>query len=44
MKIPEIRTTDIIISDVGIRELNIPPIRTVFDGTAPLVPAAPPVV
>lgn len=44
MKIPEIRTTDIMISDVGIRELNIPPIRTVFDGTAPLVPAAPPVV
>ena len=44
MKIPEIRTTDIIISDVGIRELDIPPIRTVFDGTAPLVPAAPPVV
>ena len=44
MKIPEVRTSDIIISDVGIRELNIPPIRTVFDGTAPLVPAAPPVV
>ena len=44
MKIPEVRTSDIMISDVGIRELNIPPIRTVFDGTAPLVPAAPPVV
>ena len=44
MKISKIRTTDIMISDVGIRELNIPPIRTVFDGTAPLVPAAPPVV
>jgi len=44
MEIPEIRTTDIMISNVGIRELNIPPVRTVFDGTAPLVPAAPPVV
>ena len=44
MKIPEIKTTDIMISDIGIRELNIPPVRTVFDGTAPLVPAAPPVV
>ena len=32
------------ISDIGIRELNIPPVRTIFDGTAPLVPAAPPVV
>ena len=44
MEIPEIRTTDIMISDIGIRELDIPPVRTVFDGTAPLVPAAPPVV
>jgi hypothetical protein len=44
MEIPEIRTTDIMISNIGIRELNIPPVRTVFDGTAPLVPAAPPVV
>ena len=44
MKIPEIKTTDIMISDIGIRELNIPPVRTIFDGTAPLVPAAPPVV
>ena len=44
MEIPEIRTTDIMISDIGIRELNIPPVRTIFDGTAPLVPAAPPVV
>lgn len=44
MEIPEIRTTDIMISDIGIRELNIPPVRTVFDGTAPVVPAAPPVV
>ena len=44
MKIPEIGTTDITISDVGIRELSIPPVRTIFDGTAPLVPAAPPVV
>ena len=44
MKIFEIKTTDIVISDVRIRELNIPPVRTVFDGTAPLVPAAPPVV
>ena len=44
MEIPEIRTADIMISDIGIRELNIPPVRTVFDGTAPLVPAAPPVV
>ena len=44
MEIPEIRTTDIMISDIGIRELNIPPVRTIFDGTAPSVPAAPPVV
>ena len=44
MEIPEIRTTDIMISDIGIRELNIPPVRTIFDGTAPVVPAAPPVV
>lgn len=44
MKIPEIRTTDIMISDIGIRELNIPPVRTIFDGTSPSVPAAPPVV
>jgi len=44
MEIPEIKTTDIMISDIGIRELNIPPVRTIFDGTAPLVPAAPPVV
>lgn len=44
MEIPEIRTTDIMISDIGIRELNIPPIRDIFDGTAPSVPAAPPVV
>ena len=44
MEIPEIRTTDIMISDIGIRELNIPPVRDIFDGTAPLVPAAPPVV
>lgn len=44
MEIPEIRTTDIMISDIGIRELNIPPIRDIFDGTAPVVPAAPPVV
>jgi hypothetical protein len=44
MEIPEIRTTDIMISNIKIRELNIPPVRTVFDGTAPLVPAAPPVV
>ena len=44
MEIPEIRTTDIMISNIGIRELNVPPVRTVFDGTAPLVPAAPPVV
>ena len=44
MEIPEIRTTDITVSDIGIRELNIPPVRTVFDGTAPSVPAAPPVV
>lgn len=44
MEIPEIRTADIMISDIGIRELDIPPVRTVFDGTAPLVPAAPPVV
>ena len=32
------------ISDIGIRELNIPPVRDIFDGTAPSVPAAPPVV
>ena len=44
MEIPEIRTTDIMISDIGIRELDIPPVRIIFDGTAPLVPAAPPVV
>ena len=44
MKIPEIGTTDITISDVGIRELSIPPVRTIFDGTAPTVPSAPPVV
>ena len=44
MKIPEIKTTDIMISDIGIRELDIPPVRIIFDGTAPLVPAAPPVV
>jgi hypothetical protein len=44
MEIPEIRTTDIMTSDIGIRELNIPPVRDIFDGTAPLVPAAPPVV
>jgi hypothetical protein len=44
MKIPEIKTDDIMISDVKIRELNIPPVRTIFDGTAPIVPAAPPVV
>ena len=44
MEIPEIKTTDIMISDIGIRELTIPPVRTVFDGTDPLVPAAPPVV
>ena len=44
MEIPEIRTTDIMISDIGIRELNIPPVRDIFDGTAPSVPAAPPVV
>ena len=44
MKIPEIKTDDIMISDVKIRELNIPPVRTIFDGTAPTVPAAPPVV
>ena len=44
MEIPEIKTNDIMISDVGIHELNIPPVRTVFDGTAPIVPAAPPVV
>ena len=44
MEIPEIRTADIMISDIGIRELNIPPVRTIFDGTAPSVPAAPPVV
>ena len=44
MEIPEIKTTDIMISDIGIRELNIPPVRTIFDGTAPSVPAAPPVV
>ena len=44
MEIPEIKTTDIMISDIGIRELNIPPIRDIFDGTAPVVPAAPPVV
>jgi hypothetical protein len=44
MKISKIRTTDIMISDIGIRELDIPPVRIIFDGTAPLVPAAPPVV
>ena len=44
MEIPEIGTTDITISDVGIRELSIPPVRTIFDGTAPTVPSAPPVV
>ena len=44
MEIPEIKTNDIMISDVGIRELNIPPVRNIFDGTAPVVPAAPPVV
>ena len=44
MEIPEIGTTDIMISDIGIRELNIPPVRDIFDGTAPVVPAAPPVV
>lgn len=44
MEIPEIGTTDIMISDIGIRELNIPPVRDIFDGTAPSVPAAPPVV
>jgi len=44
MEIPEIKTTDIMISDVEIRELNIPPVRTVFDGTSPIIPAAPPVV
>ena len=44
MEIPEIKTDDIMISDVGIHELNIPPVRTIFDGTDPIVPAAPPVV
>ena len=44
MEIPKIETRDITISDIGIRELNIPPVRTVFDGTAPVVPLAPPVV
>ena len=44
MEIPEIETRDITISDIGIRELSIPPVRTIFDGTAPVVPAAPPVV
>mgnify|MGYP000099416778 CR=1 FL=1 len=44
MEIPKIETRDITISDVGIRELNIPSVRTVFDGTAPVVPLAPPVV
>ena len=44
MEIPEIGTRDITISDIGIRELSIPPVRTIFDGTAPVVPAAPPVV
>ena len=39
-----IKTNDIMVSDVGIRELNIPPVRNIFDGTAPVVPAAPPVV
>ena len=44
MEIPEIRTNDIMISDVKIRELSIPPVKTIFDGTAPTVPAAPPIV
>ena len=44
MEIPEIRTKDIIISDIKIHELNIPPVRSVFDGTSPIVPASPPVV